>query len=69
VGGRVHEVSRFRRDGRVPLPAPLPPWVDQIPVDVAETPRVALPDRPLDANPPEDGKVHLPGAEVRQDVK
>ena len=69
MGGRLHAASRFRRDGRVPLPAPLPPWVEQIPVDVAENPSVVHLDRPSDANPLGDGKAHLLGAEVRRDVE
>ena len=66
---RLHAASRFPHDDREPPPAPLPPWVEQIPVDVAENPRVVHLDRPSDANPLGDGKAHLLGAEVRPDVE
>jgi hypothetical protein len=69
VHGRLHEASRFLHDDREPPPVPLPPWVEQIPVDAAENPRVDHLDRPPGANPLQDGKAHLLGAEVRRDVE
>jgi len=69
VPDRLHAASRFRHDDREPPPAPLPPWVEQIPVDADETPRVHHLDRPPVANPLEDGMAQLLGAEVRRDVE
>jgi hypothetical protein len=66
VHGRLHEASRFLHDDREPPPVQ---WVVQSPVDAAENPRVDHLDRPPDANPLEDGKAHLLGAEVRRDVE
>ena len=66
MGGRLHGASHFPRDDRELLPAPLPPWVERIPVDADETPRVDHLGRLQDANPLADGKAHPLGAEVRQ---
>jgi hypothetical protein len=43
--------------------------VERIPVDADENPTVDHLGRLQDANPLADGKVHLQGAEVRQDAE
>ena len=69
VHGTLHAALHFPHDDHEPLPAPLLPQVEPILVDADENPMVDHLGRLQDANPLADGKVHLQGAEVRQDAE